>query len=406
MQEEPTGGTPRFAAGTPSLLRQINERTVLESIRRTGPVSRAQIARESGLSKPTVSLALTALARARLVREAGRTSGGKGPTAVLYELNPSAGWVVGVDVGREHVRAAVADLTGEIVARRDERARTKSSGTLIAQIGAIARDAAQAAGLRWRQVTAVAVGSPGVIGRGDDHPVLAHNLPGWERQGLLEAVRSELGTEVTFENDVNLAALGERWRGLGRGVDDFVYLHVGTGVGMGIVLRGQLYRGSSGAAGEVGYLPLANPDPQDPANRRRGALEAAIGAKAVVAAARAAGMERVGSALAVFEAARDGDPGAGSVVEAVGARVGLAIAAIVPVLDPSLVILGGGIGRSADLLLPSIWHELEAVSPFRPRIEASSLGEEAELVGAVAFALEAARERLFARGDARGGIAV
>ncbi len=379
---------------------------MLESIRRTGPVSRAQIARDSGLSKPTVSQALTALSRARLVREAGRTSGGKGPTAVLYELNPSAGWVIGVDVGREHVRAAVADLTGEVVARRDERTRAKSNATLIAQIGSIARDVAGSAGLRWRQVTIVGIGSPGVFGGEDDHPLLAHNLPGWERQGLLEAVRSELGTEVAFENDVNLAALGERWRGLGRGVDDFVYLHVGTGVGMGIVLRGQLYRGASGAAGEVGFLPLASPDPKDPANRRRGALEAAIGAKAVVDAARSARVRGATSAVAVFDAARDGDRAAQGVVDAIGARIGLAIAAIVPVLDPELVILGGGIGRSADLLLPPIARELEAVSPFRPRIEVSALGEEAELIGAVAFALDAARERLFARGDVRGGIAV
>jgi DNA-binding transcriptional ArsR family regulator len=107
------------------LLRAINERTVLERIRRSGPVSRAQIARETGLSKPTVSQALSTLERARLVREAGRTSGGKGPTALLYELNPAAGWVIGIDVGREYVRAAAADLTGKIVAQRRQAARDR-----------------------------------------------------------------------------------------------------------------------------------------------------------------------------------------------------------------------------------------------------------------------------------------
>ena len=105
-------------------------------IRDRGPVSRAQIARESGLSKPTVSLALTSLESSRLVREAGRSSGGKGPSAILYELNPSAGWVVGIDVGRHWLRAAIADLTGRIVSRRDERARVKSAAELIRQIGA------------------------------------------------------------------------------------------------------------------------------------------------------------------------------------------------------------------------------------------------------------------------------
>ena len=153
--------------GTPSLLRAINARTILEHIQRTGPVSRAQVARDSGLSKPTVSLGLTALLDADLVREVGRSSGRPGPSAVLYELNPSAGWVVGIDVGRRRVRAAVADITGAVVARRDEPARASSARTLIGQIGAIAHGLAAEAGIGWDQVHHVTVGSPGVfeIGR-------------------------------------------------------------------------------------------------------------------------------------------------------------------------------------------------------------------------------------------------
>ncbi len=108
-----------------------------------------------------MSQALTALEAARLVREAGRTSGGKGPTAVLYEMNPTAGWVVGLDVGRDRVRGAIADLTGEIAAHRDERARPKSAASLIAQLGEIAHGLAAEAGIGWRQVTVAVVGSPG-----------------------------------------------------------------------------------------------------------------------------------------------------------------------------------------------------------------------------------------------------
>ena len=236
-------------AGTPSLLRVINERTVLESVRSVGPVSRAQIARETALSKPTVSQALTGLLRAKLVREAGRSSGGKGPTAVLYELNPHAGWVVGIDVGRHWVRAAIADVTGEFVARRDERARVKSARTLITQIGAVAHGLAGDAGIRWKQVTFATVGSPGVLEADRGQVALAYALPGWGRQGLVEAVQQELGTKIAFENDVNLAALGEQWHGIGKGVENFVYLHLGTGVGMGLVLNGELYRGRGGAGG-------------------------------------------------------------------------------------------------------------------------------------------------------------
>ena len=389
------------------MLRAINERTVLECIRRLGPTSRAQIARASGLSKPTVSQALSVLEKARLVREAGRSSGGKGPTAVLYELNPSAGRVVGVDVGRERIRAAVADLSGSIAARIDEPSHPKSAKALIAQIGRVARAVAEQAGLRWRDITVATIGSPGVFGDDGDHPTLAHNLPGWSRTGVLDAVRAELGTRVLFDNDVDLAALGEGALGLGRGVEHFVYLHVGTGVGMGIVLGGELYRGASGAAGEVGYLPLAATDPHDPANRRRGALESAIGAQAVVRAARAAGLRRSGlTAAQVLEAARGGDERARGVVEALAARIGLALAAIVPVLDPELVIMGGGIGRNGDLLLDPVRRELAALCPIRPRIEVSELGEDAELMGAVSMALGVAQDQLFARAETRGEIAV
>jgi predicted NBD/HSP70 family sugar kinase len=368
-------------------------------IRERGPVSGAQIARESGMSKPTVSLALSSLEASRLVREAGRSSGGKGPSAILYELNPSAGWVVGIDVGRHWLRAAIADLTGQIVSRRDERARVKSAADLIRQIGEVAHALATDAGIRWRQVTVATVGSPGVFHPEIGQVALAHSLPGWGRQGLVEAVRRELGTNVLLENDVNLAALGEQWHGLGKGVDDYVYLHLGTGVGLGIVTGGELYRGHSGAAGEVGYLPLVGTDPVQPRSRRRGALDETAGASAVVDRARQIGMAPPLTAKSVFEAARAGDAKARRVVAFESERIALTVAAVTAVLDPELVILGGGIGSNGDLLLEPIVAKLRAVSPFRPRIEISSLRQDATLHGAVWQALQAAQDQLFDRGE-------
>ncbi len=360
----------------------------------------------SGVSKPTVSQALAVLERAGLVREAGRTSGSKGPTAVLYELNPAAGYVVGVDVGRERVRAAIADLSGTVLARVDQTARVRSAKALIGQIGSVARQVATQADLRWSRVTVTVVASPGVFDADGDHPTLAHNLPGWNRAGVLDAVRAELGTAVRFDNDVNLAALGEARYGAGRGVDTFVYLHVGTGVGMGIVLGGSLYRGATGAAGEVGYLPVLAGDPHERSARRRGALESAIGATAIIRAAKAAGMRGITSTTDVMDRARSGDARAAGVVDQLAVRLGQAIAAIATVLDPSLVILGGWVGRNGDLLLEPVRRELESVSPIRPRVEIAELGADAEVMGAVAFALTHAEERLFARADTKGAIAV
>ena len=390
-----------ITVGTPSLLRAINERTVLELIHRQGPLSRAQAARISGLSKPTVSLSLAGLLEAGLVREVGRSRGDRGPSALLYELNPMAGWVVGIDVGRKWVRAAIADIAGTIVARRDERAKVSSAKTLIGQVGGIARRLASEAGVRWDQVTHAVLGSPGVFDPVHGYVAMAPNLPGWGRHGLVEAVREELGTNVNFENDVNLAALAERAHGHGRNVSNFVFLSVGTGIGMALVIDGRLYRGAHGAAGEIAYMPLGMGDPHDPANRRRGAFEEAAAAAGVVRMARKLGMRMPLSPERIFTAARRGQVVASRVVEAEAARLALAIATVTPVLDPELVILGGGIGRNGDLLLEPIERELRQLLPFRPRVVVSALGEDAVLRGAVATALDVARDRVFTRSPVR-----
>ncbi|TMD98831.1 MAG: ROK family transcriptional regulator [Chloroflexi bacterium] len=398
-------GAPRGSAlitvGTPSLLRAINERTVLDLIHHQGPLSRAQVARVSGLSKPTVSLALGGLLDSRLVREVGRSRGERGPSALLYELNPTAGWVVGVDIGRKWVRAAIADIAGTIVARRDERARVASAKSLIGQLGGIARRLASEAGVDWSQVTHATLGSPGVFDPVHGYVAMAPNLPGWGRSGLVQAVRDELGTNVSFENDVNLAALAERTHGLGRNVHDFVFLSIGTGIGMALVIDGHIYRGAHGAAGEVAYMPLGKGDPRDPANRRRGAFEEAAAAAGIVRTARRLGMRAPLTPERIFVSARRGNAVAGRVVQAEAAMLSLAIATVTPVLDPEMVILGGGIGRNGDLLVEPIERELRQLLPFRPRVAVSALGDDAVLRGAVAIALEVARDRVFARSPMR-----
>lgn len=384
-------------AGTPSLLRAINERTVLDLIHRRGPLSRAQVARVSGLSKPTVSLALNGLLGSALVREVGRSRGERGPSAILYELNAAAGWVLGIDVGRNWVRAAIANIAGTIVGRRDERARVASQRALVGQIGSVARRLASEAGVSWSQVTEIALGSPGVFDPERGYVAMAPNLPGWGRHGLVEAVREQLGGHVAFENDVNLAALAERDYGLGRRLRDFVLISIGTGVGLGLVIDGRLHRGAHGAAGEIAYLPLGSTDPKDPANRRRGSLEEAAAAGGLVREAKRLGMRGALTAEAVFSSARRGNAAAKAALELEASRVALAIAAIAPVVDPELVILGGGVGRHAEQLLDPIERELRRLLPFRPRVAISTLGDDAVLLGAITVALEAARERLFAR---------
>jgi len=395
-----------LAGGTPRLLRAINERTVLEAVRRLGTASRSQIAASVALSKPTVSQALAALLEARLVREAGRTSGSQGRTAQLYELNARVGWVLGLDVGRDRVRAAVADLNGDIAARRDERARIRSARALIEQIGEVGRGVVREARVPMRRVAHATIGSPGVFEPTRRKLTLAESLPGWGREGVVEALQEQLGVQVSMENDVNVATVGEQLHGWGKGVPIFVFLHVGVGVGLGLVLDGRLFRGARGAAGEVGYLPFGDARLARPArSHERDELGATVGSEGVVAEARRRGMTGRLTARSVFAAARRSDPIAQQVVRVEAGRIARTIAAVVPVVDPELVVLGGGIGRNGDLLLEPIRDELRS-SLFQPRIEASALGGDGPVLGAVALALEQAQERLFARADGRGGIVV
>jgi predicted NBD/HSP70 family sugar kinase len=170
---------------------------------------------------------------------------------------------------------------------------------------------------------------------------------------------------------------------------------------MALVIDGRLYRGAHGAAGEIAYMPLGMGDPHDPANRRRGAFEEAAAAAGVIRIARKLGMRMPLSPEKIFTAARHGHVAASRVVQAEAARLALAIATVAPVLDPELVILGGGIGRNGDLLLEPIERELRQLLPFRPRVVVSALGEDAVLRGAVAIALEVTRDRVFARSPGR-----
>src|SRR5215211_3820224 len=291
---------PRGTGGTPRLLRAHNERALLGYLRRAGPSSRPELARIAGLSKPTVSQALANLESAGLVRPVGPATPSLGRTAMLYEVDPTAGYVVGVDIGRAWIRVAAADLSGEIVARRDERNRARSATALVKSVGEVAHEVIAAAGLTWEQVAHTVVGGPGVFDPDSDRLSLAPNVPGWSRPGVMSTLREALRPTVTLDNDANLAAVGERTYGSGRDARTFVYVSVGTGIGMGVIIDGELYRGAHGAAGEVGYLPLGAEGGGGAAARRRGIMEEAASADAVVRTAKRLGMEGATSAKGVF----------------------------------------------------------------------------------------------------------
>src|SRR6478672_4505890 len=335
--------------GTPSLLRTLNQGALMQRLRDTGPRSRAQLARDTGLSKPTVSQALAELESAGLVRSVGPAAPSRGRTALLYEPDPTAGYVVGIDIGRAWIRVAVADLAGTIIARSDTPNKARTAGAVVRSAAREARAAVKRAGIGWKRVVHTVVGSPGVFDPSTGRLWHAPNLPDWSKPGLAAELRDALTPSTTIDNDANLAAVGERDFGRGRDARSFVYVELGTGLGVGIVIDGELYRGARGAAGEVGYIPW----PGAPSSER-GRLEEATSAAAVVASAREAGMRGELTAKDVFDAARAGDAKALKAVDEEAVRVAQLLATLSAVVDPEFIVLGGGIGGSADLLLPRV----------------------------------------------------
>jgi predicted NBD/HSP70 family sugar kinase len=376
---------------TPPLLKHLNERTVLEAIRAGAPISRAEISRRVGISKPTVSLALRSLEDAGLVREAPDGPDGPSYGAVFFEPVPDAAFVLGLDLGSRFLRGAVADLAGRIRARQDVELRGADADGALDTIAALQASLVEAVALPLERIDGVVLGVPGVVERSTETLRLTTpHIPGLEGRSFADEVRNRVGLPVTLDNDINLAAVGERWTGVARGVDDFAFLSVGTGTGVGLVLGGELHRGTHGAAGEIDWALSGSVDDLDPS---------AEGVEAIAAGVSWPGVTEGASppydARDIFTAARRGDPLAQTIVELVARRIAAHIAPLAAVADPELVVLGGGLGMNGDLLLEPVRAMLSEWLPYPPRVEISTLGESAVLMGAVATGLQSALDNVF-----------
>jgi predicted NBD/HSP70 family sugar kinase len=383
---------------TPPLLKHMNERTVLEAIRSSAPISRAEISRRVGISKPTVSLALRSLEHAGLVREARDGPDGPSYGAIFFEPVPDAAFVVGLDLGSRFLRGAVADLAGRIRARQDVELRGADADGALTAITALQASLVESAALPLERIDGVVLGVPGVVESATEtlHLTTPY-IAGLEHRAFGAEVRARLGVSVTLDNDINLAAVGERWAGVARGIDDFAFLSVGTGTGLGLVLGGELHRGTHGAAGEIDWALAGSDDDLDPSAEGVAALAAGLSWNGGVDHATPPY-----DAREIFTAARRGDELARTIVNGVARRIAANIAPIAAVADPELVVLGGGLGMNGDLLLGPVRAFLGEWLPYPPRVEISSLGESAVLMGAVATGLQAALDNVFVRRRAVG----
>jgi predicted NBD/HSP70 family sugar kinase len=405
----------RVRPGTPSLLRELNDRAALGLLLGGEMLTRSQISEYTGVSKVTVSQMLTRLEERGLVAIAGEQAGGRGPNAALYSVVPSSAYVAGLYVESDLVSAAVADVTGRRVA--EVSGNPNGGDDPVELVRGTVERACASAGIEVTRLSALVIGSPGVVDPRTGDPRLAVNLPAWH-EGALDALKSAWHKPVVIENDVNLAAMAERADGAAAGADDFVLVWLGVGLGLATILGGQLHRGTAGAAGEIGYLPVhgapLHTDLRHPAS---GGFQSLAGGSAVRELAVKYGFaartpaEAVQAALAGHQDAGHAKQAqhagqASSAEQASGAegflsdlahRVAVGVASVCVVLDPGLVVLGGEVGRAGGTALADrVAAAVASIWPSRPRVVPTGVPGEPVLRGAMLAAVAQARAGLLA----------
>ena len=373
---------------TASAMRDINRSAILEIIRREGPISRTAIAKKLDVSLPTVMRIVDGLVDEGFARPHGESEWSGGRRRPLLEFNADGHVVLGVDLGGTKMYGALADLGGNIL----DEVNLARHGTLgeesFAALTGLIDTLLASPKLAGRQPRGIGVGAPGITHHTEGVVDWAYTL-NWKEFPLKARLTERYHLPITVDNDTNLAALGELWFGAGQNVQNMVVVTIGTGIGAGIIIDGALYRGSTEASGEIGNM-LTGREFLGHNYQDFGALERMASGTGVAERARAAlsaesparGADGL-LAEEVFEAARQGQPWAVAIVDETVDHLAVAIANLAVCFDPELIVLGGGVSRSTDLLVGPILRRMEGTIPRLPRLVVSSLGLRAAVMGAI-----------------------
>jgi predicted NBD/HSP70 family sugar kinase len=373
------------AGGDLSRLRQINLLAAIRALRAFPSLTLSQLSAQTGLSRPAVEAVVDGLSQLGWITELPPTNGAVGRPARRLRFRAEAGRVLGMDIGAHKVIAVVADLDGRALAnvRMSVPEDASRADRLSVVSDAIGQCLAQA-DVQPDEIWMLGVGSTGVIDSAGK-VVLSTGIPAWTGFDLGEYLGRMVPCPVLVENDCNLAALAERWVGVAREVDDAIYVLAGMRTGAGIIVDGKLHRGVTGAAGEVGLLRALGWDSAPDHLFAYPHLPPDIAPSEV--------------ASYVFSSARAQDTPAMAAVDRYARALAAGIAAMVLTLDPELVVIGGGVSRSADVLLEPLTRELSALCLTLPRVESSTLGDEAVVQGALRYALDHVDQSMFALSD-------
>ncbi|MFD1543350.1 ROK family transcriptional regulator [Nonomuraea guangzhouensis] len=367
--------------GDLSRLRQLNSLTAIRALRGAGPLTLSALAERTGLSRPSMKEVADELMELGWVEEVPPSPGTMGRPARRYRFRADSGCLVGIDIGGHNVRAALSDLDGEILA--ETRQPVLPGAPLEERLAAIDRAVSGCLALSGRSAAdlwTVAVGTTGVL-TPEGRVTFSAAIPAWTGLDLAGKLREMFSCQVLIENDSRLAALAEARRGAAQGARNVVFLHVGRRMGTGLIIDGKVHRGFGAAAGEIVMLPEA---------RWYDAPEHLNGCEVVPEGT--APEDAAGYTLA---AARDGDPVALAAVDRYVDDLAVGTAAMVLVLDPQMVVLGGGFSRSADVLLAPLRERLERACMRMPEVRASTLGDECVVMGAIDYAADHLSRELF-----------
>ncbi|HHY09247.1 MAG TPA: ROK family transcriptional regulator [Firmicutes bacterium] len=378
----------RSRPGTPQLMKKMNRATVIQILTKMSPISQTQICRVSSLSRATVSTIISELREEDLVVEVSKKMSKGGRRRVLLQLNAEAGYVIGVDLGGTKMAGALTDLSGKVVYETKELTNAGTGPqTVFNRLVSFTEKLVKEAKIDKLKIKGAGIGVPGVVI--EDGIVQWAPALKWRNFPLAQKLKQAFDFPIAVENDVNLQALGEYWYGAGQGADVLVCLAIGTGLGAGIVLNGRVFTGANKAAGEVCNLVT------DAAELGReypgfGFLETKASGSAVARqySVKNSNAPQNVDAEYVFKKARQGEETAKEVIADFTRYLAMAVVSIACVLDPELIVLGGGVANCADLFLPQLKSLSYPVLQVRPRLEISALGDKAGVMGAVALTLQ------------------
>lgn len=392
-------------------VKYINKHAALDLIRFTpGGISRAELAERMNLTRAAVTAIVGDLIASAIIQETESRTGGSGRPPIILEINPNRGLVAGIDLGASHVSVVLSNFSAHVIEEQEEPLDIALGPEIcLTRANELLENLVAKQGLSKDHLLAIGMGVPGPIMSEAGTAIAPPIMPGWNEFPIRDTMEAYWKCPVSLNNDAEVGALGEWAYGAARGEQNLVFVKVGTGIGAGLLLDGKIYHGATGAAGEIGHLTIDENGPVCTCGNR-GCLEALAGGKAIALQAQEAvkkgkrtqladvkPVERI-TAKDVAQAARRGDLIAQQILARAGSYLGIAIAGLVNLFNPNMVVVGGGVAQIGDLFLEPVRETVRQrslpASVRVLRITTALLGRRAPVLGAVSQALGIAMHTL------------